>query len=64
MILATQSTDLISHFEPEDVITVDLVDGESRFERLNREGLKTWLEDCALGGLWKRGVISTGQPNY
>jgi predicted ATPase len=31
VIVATQSTDLISHFMPEDIITVDLINGESVF---------------------------------
>ena len=35
VILATQSTDLIGHFEPHDIITVDQINGESKFKRLN-----------------------------
>ncbi|HXS37262.1 MAG TPA: AAA family ATPase [Flavipsychrobacter sp.] len=64
VIIATQSTDLISHFEPEDVITVDQIDGESVFERLNSEKLKAWLEDYTIDDLWKRNIITTGQPNF
>lgn len=63
VIIATQSTDLISHFEPEDVITVDQINGESVFERLDSEKLKVWLEDYTIDDLWKRNIISTGQPN-
>jgi predicted ATPase len=63
VIIATQSTDLISHFEPEDIITVDQINGESVFERLDSEKLKAWLEDYTIDDLWKRNIITTGQPN-
>lgn len=63
VIIATQSTDLISHFEPEDVITVDQINGESVFERLDSEKLNVWLEDYTIDDLWKRNIITTGQPN-
>ncbi|PHN01139.1 AAA family ATPase [Flavilitoribacter nigricans] len=64
VILATQSTDLISHFDPEDIVTVDLIDGESVFNRLNSETLEQWLEDYTIDDLWKRNIITTGQPNF
>jgi predicted ATPase len=63
IIIATQSTDLISHFEPEDIITVDQKNGESVFERLNSDTLKDWLEDYTIDDLWKRNIINAGQPN-
>lgn len=63
VILATQSTDLISHFEPEDVITVDQINGESVFERLDSDKLSAWLDDYTIDDLWKRNIITTGQPN-
>ncbi|GAP73387.1 hypothetical protein SAMD00024442_84_5 [Candidatus Symbiothrix dinenymphae] len=64
VILATQSTDLISHFQPEDVITVDLINGESLFKRLDSESLSLWLEDYTIDDLWKRNIITSGQPNF
>ncbi|MDM1501907.1 AAA family ATPase [Myroides marinus] len=63
VILATQSTDLISYFEPEDIITVDQVDGESVFKRLDSENLKEWLDTYTIDDLWKRNIINSGQPN-
>jgi predicted ATPase len=60
--LATQSTDLISHFEPEDILTVDLKNGESQFKRLENEELKLWLDEYSLDELWKQNIIHTGQP--
>jgi predicted ATPase len=64
VIVATQSTDLISHFNPEDIITVDQINGESIFNRLDSEMLIQWLEDYTIDDLWKRNIITTGQPNY
>lgn len=62
VIIATQSTDLVSHFQPEDIITVDQTDGESIFTRLNEADLSQWLEEYSLGELWKRSIIQGGQP--
>jgi predicted ATPase len=64
VIVATQSTDLISHFLPEDIVTVDQVDGQSIFNRLNSDNLNQWLEDYTIDDLWKRNIITGGQPNY
>lgn len=64
VIAATQSAELISHFNPEDVVTVDLVDGESKFQRLSSEKLDSWLEMYSLGEIWQRSIISQGQPQY
>lgn len=64
VIIATQSTDLISHFSPDSIITVDQIDGCSKFNRLNASELQEWLEDYTIDDLWKRNIITTGQPNY
>jgi predicted ATPase len=64
VIIATQSTDLISHFSPDSIITVDQIDGCSKFNRLNEDKLQEWLEDYTIDDLWKRNIITTGQPNY
>lgn len=64
VIVATQSTDLISHFLPKDIITVDQINGESVFERLNDESIQKWLDDYTIDDLWKRNIITGGQPNF
>lgn len=64
VILATQSTDLISHFQPEDVITVDQINGESVFKRLESKKLTRWLNEYTIDDLWKRNIIDSGQPNH
>jgi len=64
VIVATQSTDLISHFLPEDIITVDQIDGQTVFNRLRSDNLHQWLDDYTIDDLWKRNIITGGQPNY
>jgi predicted ATPase len=63
IIAATQSTDLIAHFTPEDIVTVDQTGGASVFQRLNSETLRHWLEEYTIDDLWKRNIINSGQPN-
>jgi predicted ATPase len=60
LLIATQSAALIDHFEVDDVVTVNLREGCSTFERLDREGLKDWLEEYTLSELWERNVIGGG----
>ncbi len=62
VILATQSSDLINHFDPENIITVDQIKGESVFNRLNKESLSNWIEEYKVGELWQRNIIEGGQP--
>jgi predicted ATPase len=62
VIVATQSADLISAFTPEDVITVNQVNGETHFERLDSDKLSRWLDEYTLGDLWKSNIIQGGQP--
>lgn len=61
MIISTQSVNLISQFDPEDIITVDRKDGQSIFNRLDKNALESWLENYSLGELWTKSVIN-GQP--
>nr|WP_294858671.1 AAA family ATPase [uncultured Fluviicola sp.] len=63
VIIATQSTDLISHFGPNDIVTVDQIEGNSVFNRLKEEDLASWLNDYTIDDLWKRNLIEGGQPN-
>jgi predicted ATPase len=63
LIVATQSPALISHFEPEDIIVVDRIQGVSHFQRLATEPLLDWLNDYTLGELVQKNVIEAG-PRY
>ena len=61
VIASTQSADLVSELEPEDVVVVDRKEGASTFRRLERDDLKEWLEEYALGELWKMNIFG-GRP--
>ena len=60
LLIATQSVALVDLFEVEDVITTNLREGSSSFERLDSESLKGWLEDYTLSELWEKNVIGGG----
>ena len=61
VILATQSPLLLDHFEPEDVLVTERVNGRSEFNRLDRTELEEWLKDYSLGQLWEKNEIG-GRP--
>jgi predicted ATPase len=62
VIIATQSADLISYFNPDDIIAVDNNNGYSEFSRLDAGKLQVWLEDYTLGDLWRKNIITKAQP--
>ncbi len=57
VIIATQSADLITNFDAEDVITVNQTDGVSVMKRHSSEELNAWLDDYTLGDLWKQNIL-------
>ena len=61
VVASTQSADLVSELEPEDVVVVDRGEGASTFTRLDRDDLREWLEEYALGELWKMNIFG-GRP--
>ena len=61
VIASTQSADLVSELDPEDVVVVDRKEGASILTRLDGDALKEWLEDYALGELWKMNIFG-GRP--
>ncbi len=63
VLIATQSVELLNEFTAESIITVDQIDGESQFKRLDEEELKHWLENYSIGELWQMNIIKGGQPN-
>jgi len=60
LIVATQSPALLDHFDPEEIIVVDSLDGESKFSRLSSEHLKDWLDRYSIGELWEKNVVGGG----
>ena len=61
LIVSTQSVELVNQMAPEDVIVTERRDGASVFHRVDGERLKEWLEEYALGELWKMNVVG-GRP--
>ena len=59
--VATQSTALVDHFEPEDIVVMDRIDGESRFSQLDSSELVEWMEEYSLSELWEKNVLG-GRP--
>ena len=63
IIFATQSSLLLDHFLPENVLVADRANGNTRFTRCaeDEERLRPWLEDYSLGQLWEKNEIG-GRP--
>ena len=61
VIVSTQSPLLLDHFQPEDVLVADRVDGGTQFTRLETSSLATWLENYSLGQLWEKNELG-GRP--
>lgn len=59
VVVATQSADLVSEFGPEEIVTVSRRDGRSVFERPDAEALSDWLDEYALGDLWRMNVVGS-----
>ncbi len=61
LIVSTQSVELVNELSPDDVVVVDQENGASTFRRFTAEELGGWMEQYALGELWKRNVLG-GRP--
>ena len=61
VIISTQSPLLLDHFQPEDVLVADRVDGGTQFTRLDSAKLDSWLLDYSLGQLWEKNELG-GRP--
>lgn len=57
ILLSTQSADLLSNFDPEDVLVASRNREGSEFSRLNAGELQEWLEDYSLGELWQKNIF-------
>ncbi len=57
IIICTQSPIFLSEFEPEQVITVDQIEGATRLTRLNSKEPAEWLQEFSLGELWLKGNV-------
>lgn len=61
VIISTQSPLLLDHFQPEDVLVADRVDGGTQFSKLDPSRLDSWLQDYSLGQLWEKNELG-GRP--
>jgi len=61
VILSTQSSLLLDHFEPEDVLIADRVHGSTQFSRIESAKLAAWLQDYSLGQIWEKNEFG-GRP--
>jgi len=52
---------VVDHFEPEDVLVADRVDGRTELQRLEQDRLARWLQDYSLGELWQKNELG-GRP--
>ena len=52
---------IVGHFEPEEVLVADRVDGATQFSRLASSNLESWLERYSLGQLWEKNELG-GRP--
>ncbi len=61
VIASTQSPVLLDHFEPQDVLVAERVDGSTTLRRLEAEPLEEWLREYSLGQLWEKNELG-GRP--
>jgi len=61
IIVSTQSEKLIDCFEPEDIVVVDKGEDGTKFNRLDYEKYKVWLDDYSISETWETNVIG-GRP--
>lgn len=61
IVVATQSPIFLDHFEPEDVLVAERVEGATQLKRQSGEGLNNWLKDYSLGQLWEKNELG-GRP--
>lgn len=61
VIVSTQSSLLLDHFEPADVLVANRVADGTQITRLESEHLTKWLEDYSLGQLWEKNEFG-GRP--
>ena len=60
VLVSTQSSAFVDHFDAEDIVVVENRDGASQFARPNAEILKDWLEDYSLGEVWEKNIVGGG----
>jgi predicted ATPase len=62
VIVSTQSSLLLDHFDPADVLVANRMGGGTQITRLEPTQLSNWLEDYSLGQLWEKNEFA-GRPD-
>lgn len=60
LLISTQATSLLDHFEADQVIVVERANGASDFRRLDAADLDQWIADFSVGELVRKNIIETG----
>jgi predicted ATPase len=61
VVVSTQSSLLLDHFRPEDVLVANRAGGGTEIARLDAGRLTSWLEEYSLGQLWEKNELG-GRP--
>jgi predicted ATPase len=61
VIVSTQSSLLLDHFDPEDVLVANRAASATQITRLEPKILSEWLKDYSLGQLWEKNEFA-GRP--
>lgn len=65
VIISTQSAELLSAFQPEDVVVAQREGDATTLKRLDAAELADWLtDDNSLGELWQRNILGGRQSRY
>jgi predicted ATPase len=62
VIVSSQSSLLLDHFQPEDVLVANRVEGRTEITRPDSAQLATWLQEYSLGQLWEKNELG-GRPS-
>ncbi len=62
VIVSTQSSLLLDHFDPQDVLVANRVDGATQLTRLDGNDYAEWLKEYSLGQLWEKNELG-GRPS-
>jgi len=61
IMVATHSPDLIHWLEPEEVLVVEKIDGQTSVTGADKMDIEGWLEEYTLSDLWRMGNLG-GRP--
>ena len=61
VIVSTQSSLLLDHFQPDDVLVASRIEGGTVIARPDTDQLRAWLEEYSLGQLWEKNELG-GRP--